>query len=52
MKDENAVIKENNSLEVIYSTITGPIDPIRKDEFKYVINVDDNSGCTSCYRLK
>ena len=46
-------MKVNNPLEVIYSDLAGPCDPIGKDAFKYVINfIDEYSGCTFCYCLK
>ena len=49
VKNKNAFIKANNHLKVIYSDRAGPIDPIGKDGFKYILNfVEDYSGCT-CY---
>ena len=45
-------MKVNNPLEVIYSDLAGPIDPIGKDGFKYFINfIDEYSGCTFYYCL-
>ena len=53
IKNKSNVIKVNNPLDVVYSDLAGPIDPIGKDGFKYVINfVDEYSGCTFCYCLK
>ena len=47
------LLKQIILLDVVYSDLAGPIDPIGKDGFKYVINfVDEYSGCTFCYCLK
>ena len=45
-------MKANNPLEVTYSDITGPIAPIAKDGFEYVITVDEYFRCNFCYCLK
>lgn len=46
VKNKNTVIKANNPLKDIYSDVAGPIDPIGKDGFKYIINFDGYSDCT------
>ena len=53
IRNKSNVMKVNNPLEVIYSDLAGPIDPIGKDGFKYFINfIDEYSGCTFYYCLK
>ena len=45
--------KATNILALVHSNLAGPIQPLAKDGYKYVINfIDDYSGFTMLYFLK
>ena len=45
--------RATSPLELIHTDLAGPIDPIAKDGFKYVMNfIDDYSSMTTVYFLK
>ena len=45
--------KATKILTLVYSDLAGPIQPLAKDGYKYVLNfIDDYSGLTILYFLK
>ena len=54
-KDRNKTLdcKATKILALVHSDLAGPIQPLAKDGYKYVINfIDDYSGLTMLYFLK
>jgi transposase InsO family protein len=52
-RNRDAVPKSNNVFDLVYSDLSGPITPVGKQGFKYVMNfVDDHSGAIFLYPLK
>ena len=52
-RNRGADVRATESFELVHTDFAGPIDPIAKDGFRYVIIfVDDYSGCTFTYFLK
>ena len=52
-KNKNLDCKATKILALVHSDLVGPIQPLAKNGYKYVINfIDDYSGLTMLYFLK
>ena len=52
-RNREADIRASRPFELIHTDLSGPVDPVAKDGFRYaMIFVDDYSGCTFTYFLR